>query len=108
MDWGLQVNNKHRAHLEQRLLRERERALKVLRQLDERTRVPAQEDDGSLTLYPLHPADEGTDTIEQEKDFLLLSKGGRLINWIDDALRTLYGRPAEYGECTGCGAEIAL
>jgi len=61
------VIKKHRAHLEQRLLRERERALKALQQLDERTKVSAQEGDGSLTMYPLHLADEGTDTNEQEK-----------------------------------------
>ncbi len=94
--------------MEQRLLRERERALKAFRQLDERTKVSAQEDDGSLTMYPLHMADEGTDTIEQEKDFLLLSKEGRLVYWIDDALRTLYKRPEEYGQCLECGEAIAL
>lgn len=102
------MNKKQRAHMEQRLLRERERALKAFRQLDERTRVSAQEDDGSLTMYPLHLADEGTDTMEQEKDFLLLSKEGRLVYWIDDALRTLYKRPKEYGACLECGQPIAL
>ncbi len=93
--------------MEQRLLRERERALKAFRHLDERTKVSAQEEDGRLTLYPLHLADEGTDTMEQEKDFLLLSKEGRLVYWIDDALRTLYKRPEEYGKCLECGAAIA-
>ena len=102
------MKHKERAHLEDRLLRERERALKAFRQLDESTKVSGQEDDGSLTMYPLHPADEGTDTIEQEKDFLLLSKEGRLVYWIDDALRTLYKQPDEYGRCLECGSEIAL
>ncbi len=102
------MNKKQRSHLEQRLLRERERALKAFRQLDERTKVSPGEDDGSLTMYPLHLADEGTDTIEQEKDFLLLSKEGRLVYWIDDALRDLYKRPEEYGRCMDCGKEIAF
>ncbi len=101
------MNKKTRAHMEQRLLRERERALRAFQHLDERTKVSAQEDDGSLTMYPLHLADEGTDTMEQEKDFLLLSKEGRLVYWIDDALRTLYKRPEEYGKCLECGAAIA-
>ncbi len=102
------MNKKQLAHMEQRLLRERERALKAFRQLDERTKVSSQEDDGSLTMYPLHLADEGTDTMEREKDFLLLSKEGRLVYWIDDALRTLYKRPGDYGKCMECGETIAL
>ncbi len=108
LEWGLHVNKKQLAHMEQRLLRERERALKAFRHLDERTKVSSQEDDGSLTMYPLHLADEGTDTMEQEKDFLLLSKEGRLVYWIDDALRTLYKQPADYGRCMECGDAIAL
>ncbi len=102
------MNKKQLAHMEQRLLKERERALKAFRHLDERTKVSAQEDDGSLTMYPLHLADEGTDTMEQEKDFLLLSKEGRLVYWIDDALRTLYKQPKDYGKCMECGEAIAL
>ncbi len=102
------MNKKQLAHMERRLLRERERALKAFRHLDERTKVASQEDDGSLTMYPLHLADEGTDTMEKEKDFLLLSKEGRLVYWIDDALRTLYKRPRDYGKCLECGAPIAL
>lgn len=97
-----------RAHLEERLLRERERALKALAQFDERAKISQQEDDGDLTAYPLHPADGGTDTIEQETDFLLASKEGRLVYWIDDALRTLYREPARFGQCTLCHREIAF
>src|SRR5512141_2713877 len=105
---GVAVNRKQRTHLEQRLLRERERAMKAFRQLDESTKVSSAEDDGSLTMYPLHLADEGTDTIEREKDFLLLSKEGRLVYWIDDALRVLYSSPQQYGRCTECGQAISL
>lgn len=102
------MNRKQRSHLEQRLLRERERATKAFRQLDESTKVSSAEDDGSLTMYPLHLADEGTDTIEREKDFLLLSKEGRLVYWIDDALRVLYKHPEEYGQCSECGTGISF
>ena len=101
------MKQKERNQLEQRLLRERERALKVLSRLDERV-ADAQDGDGDLTTYPLHLADEGTDTMEREKDFLLLSKEGRLVYWIDDALRTLYKQPREYGHCSECGREISL
>ncbi len=70
--------------------------------------VSSQEGDGDLTSYPFHLADEGTDTMGREKDFLLLSKEGRLVYWIDDALRTLYKRPEDYGRCIECGDAIAF
>ncbi len=102
------MNQKQRAHLEKRLLRERERALRALAQFDERAKVSQQEEDGDLTTYPLHLADEGTDTMEQEKEFLLASKEGRLVYWIDDALRTLYKDPESFGVCLECEEPIAL
>lgn len=97
------------AHLERRLLEERERALRALAQFDEHAmKVTPQENDGDLSTYPLHLADEGTDTIEIEKDFLLASKEGRLVYWIDDALRVLYRSPEEFGRCQRCGREIGF
>ncbi|HEX6939754.1 MAG TPA: TraR/DksA family transcriptional regulator [Longimicrobiales bacterium] len=102
------MNQKQRAHLEKRLLRERERALRALAQFDERSKVSQQEEDGDLTTYPLHLADEGTDTMEQEKEFLLASKEGRMVYWIDDALRTLYKEPERFGRCAECDRPIAF
>jgi DnaK suppressor protein len=102
------MTTKQREHLEQRLLRERERALRALQQFDDRTRVDGQQADGDLTTYPLHLADEGTDTMEQEKEFLLATKEGRLVYAIDDALRTLYREPERFGICTECNNEIAF
>ena len=93
-------------HLEQRLLKERQRAVKAVRQLED-TLTPL-DDDGDLTNYPFHLADEGTDTIEQEQEFLLRSVEGRLLLDIDEALRTLYKEPERYGLCMGCNAEIVL
>src|SRR5437762_1655797 len=102
------MTKKQRDHLEQRLLRERERALRVLQQFDDRTRVDGLQNDGDLTTYPLHLADEGTDTMEQEKEFLLATKEGQLVYAIDEALRTLYREPERYGKCTDCNKEIAF
>ncbi len=101
------MTEKQLRHFEQRLLRERERALRAFRRIDEDVRTDPLKDDGDLTSYPVHLADEGTDTMEQEKEFVLLSKEGRLIYWIDEALRTLYQHPEDYGRCPDCGARIA-
>lgn len=102
------MTKEQRAHLERRLLRERERALRMLAQFEEMAMISPQGDDGELTNYPLHLADEGTDTLEQETGFLLASKEGRLLYWIDDALRTLYRDPERYGQCQECAREIAF
>jgi DnaK suppressor protein len=102
------MTKKERDHLEQRLLRERERALKVLQKFDDKTRVDGAQSDGDLTTYPLHLADEGTDTMEQEKEFLLATKEGSLLYSIDEALRTLYREPEKYGKCSNCGKEISF
>lgn len=95
------MNQKNRDHLEKRLLQERERAVRALRHLDS-----DDNEDGDLTTYPFHLADEGTDTMEQEKEMLLKSVEGRLLTDIDEALRTLYKEPERYGKCISCGNEI--
>jgi DnaK suppressor protein len=102
------MTKKERDHLEQRLLRERERALKALQTFDDKTRVDGSQSDGDLTTYPLHLADEGTDTMEQEKEFLLATKEGSLLYAIDEALRTLYREPEKYGQCENCGRQISF
>jgi DnaK suppressor protein len=101
------MKDSQRAHLEQRLLKERERAQKALRQLDETARAGTA-DDGELSTYPLHLADEGTDTIEQEKGLMLLSQEGRRLAEIDDALRRLYREPESFGRCEACGGDITF
>lgn len=100
------MTKRERSHLENRLLRERERVLRALAQFDEHKLTGL--DDGTLTLYPLHLADEGTDTIEQEQQFLLASNEGRLLYAIDDALRMLYREPERYGVCRDCSRQIVF
>lgn len=100
------MNKRQREKIEKRLLHDRARALKALAQFD--NRFADMEQDGDLTNYPLHMADEGTDTMEQEKEFLLASKEGRRLYRIDEALRTLYKEPKRFGRCELCGEEIAF
>ena len=99
------MDNQQREHLEQRLLKERQRAVKAVRQLEDNS---SDEEDGGLTNYPFHLADEGTNTIEQEQSFLLRSQEGRLLYDIDEALRTLYKQPERYGKCSNCNGEVSF
>jgi DnaK suppressor protein len=101
------MNEKDRTRLEKRLLEERERRVKALDRVDEAARI-STEDDGDLTQYTQHPADEGTDTMEQEKALMLLARDTEALAYIDEALRRLYKEPELYGRCDGCGRDIEL
>lgn len=104
------MTDEQRSDLESRLVEEREKAQRALAQFDDRFAEYGSEGDGDLTNYPLHQADEGTDTMEEEKEALLASQEGRLLYDIDDALRRLYKEPERFGRCEeeGCGRTIAF
>lgn len=95
-------------HLEERLLKERARALKEIGYYDESFSSSAQGADSDLSSYSFHMADQGTDAMEREKAFLFASKEGRFLYHIDAALRRLYQSPEEFGLCAECGEEIAF
>jgi RNA polymerase-binding transcription factor DksA len=101
------MTESQRTKLEQILLKERERTARALEHSDEATRISTEED-GDLTSYKQHPADQGTDTMEQEKALLLLSTEGQHQALIDDALRRLRKEPDTFGRCAECGAEISM
>jgi len=61
---------------------------------------------GELTTWRFHMADVGTETYEQEKNYLLASREGRLVWNIDESLRRLYSSPETFGQCDRCGQAI--
>jgi RNA polymerase-binding transcription factor DksA len=95
-------------HFEKRLLEERKRALAQMHQFEESFGVSQEAADGELTSWRFHMADEGTDTYEQEQNFLLASREGRLLWHIDEALRRLYKSPERFGRCDSCGKVIGF
>lgn len=101
------MNDEQRDMIEQRLLEERADALRAIDEFDD-AREQLGHEDGDLTNYPLHMADDGTDTMDQEKEFLLASQEGRRLYSIDEALRRLYKRPDEFGKCAECGRDISM
>ena len=100
------LTKKQLAHFEERLLEEREKLVRRLAQHDESFARALQDSDGDLSAYSFHMADQGTDAMEREKEFLFASKDGRLLYHIDQALRRLYKVPEKYGLCEECGSEI--
>lgn len=101
------MDETQRKQIESRLLEERQARVEALAELDERFEERFQ-GDGDLTNYPLHMADEGTDTMEQEKEALLAHSEGEQFLEINESLRRLYKEPEQFGKCERCGNEIAL
>jgi RNA polymerase-binding protein DksA len=102
------MNKKQLTHLEKRLLEERTRVMKELGQYNESFSGTLQSSDGDLSSYSFHMADQGTDAMEREKQFLFASKEGRYLWHVNEALRRLYKEPATFGKCHECGDEIGF
>jgi len=101
------LQDHERAAIERRLLREREDALDAIEHFDERV-AELRDRAGELTLYRSHPADIGSESNEQEQDFLLTSVEGRRLYAIDEALSRLYKQPEAFGVCERCGRDIEV
>ncbi|HKI96671.1 MAG TPA: TraR/DksA C4-type zinc finger protein [Gemmatimonadales bacterium] len=102
------MNKKQLAHLEQRLHEERARVMKELGIYGKSFSGTLQSADGDLSSYSFHMADQGTDAMEREKEFLFASKEGRYLWHVNEALRRLYANPQEFGKCQECGEEISF
>ncbi|MBI3982413.1 MAG: TraR/DksA family transcriptional regulator [Gemmatimonadetes bacterium] len=102
------MNKKQMSHLEKRLLEERARVMKELGHYDESFSATLQGADGDLSSYSFHMADQGTDAMEREKQFLFASQEGRYLWHVNEALRRLYLTPEKYGKCQDCGDEIGF
>jgi RNA polymerase-binding transcription factor DksA len=59
---------------------------------------------GSGSAYSMHPADMGTDSIEQEKAYMIGAVSGAALEEIDEALDRL--SRGNYGICERCCEEI--
>jgi len=101
------LTSEERGRVERVLLQERGRALENIDHFDERM-TDLRDRAGELSLYRFHPADVGTESHEQEQDFLLASVEGRRLYQIDEALERLYKEPESFGRCEGCGRDVGV
>ncbi len=102
------MNKKQLSHLEKRLLEERDRVIKELQRYGESFSGELQSSDGDLASYSFHMADQGTDAMEREKQFLFASKEGRYLWHVNEALRRLYESPKKFGICQECGEPVGF
>ena len=60
---------------------------------------------GDHSTYSLHMADQGTDTMEREKQYMFASREQNYLYHLDLALERI--EKGEFGNCINCGAEIS-
>jgi RNA polymerase-binding transcription factor DksA len=97
-----------RRQIEQLLLREREQVVEAIGRFDELSEELRSRISELSGGYDNHPADIGSETYEQEQQFLLASVEGRRLYALDEALDRLYKTPEEFGRCEVDGEEIEL
>jgi DnaK suppressor protein len=100
------MTNDQRQHLEERLLDERARIVRLLDLYRARNSESLQEQTGDLSAYPYHMADEGSDAMEEELSAVEADRQTRELAEIDDALRRLYQSPETFGRDEQTGREI--
>jgi len=100
------MKEEDRKYFERRLLEERTKILKEMGNFGESYHTNLKDSSGDLSSYSFHMADMGTDAETQERAYQQLSKEGRLLYHIDEALRRLYNGK-NYGLCESCGKPIS-
>ncbi|MDI6741073.1 MAG: TraR/DksA C4-type zinc finger protein [Candidatus Edwardsbacteria bacterium] len=99
------MNKKDVLQFEKLLIDERKRFLQELSHIEnEGLMSNPKESSGDLSSYSYHPADQGSDTMEKEKNVFLASAKGNELYEIDQALRRI--KDGKFGPCQRCGKEI--
>ncbi|CAN5487473.1 hypothetical protein BH09GEM1_BH09GEM1_10650 [soil metagenome] len=95
------------SHLESRLKEERGLALELIhRNTADLTDSSEQDHSGSTSKMPFHPADLGTDTIDEEITASNATRVSAELAEIDAALERLYSNPESFGRCEDTGRDI--
>ena len=101
------LTSEQRAHLERRLKEERALALEMINRNTEDLAGATEHDrSGSTSTMPFHPADLGTDTIEEEINASNATRVSNELAEIDAALARLYANPDAFGRCEATGRDI--
>jgi DnaK suppressor protein len=101
------LTTEQRSHLEKRLKEERALALELInRDTDELAGNADQDQSGSTSRVPFHPADLGTDAIDDEIQAANATRVSKELAEIDAALDRLYSNPESFGRCEDTGRDI--
>ncbi|MFH1068837.1 MAG: TraR/DksA C4-type zinc finger protein [Candidatus Glassbacteria bacterium] len=99
------MNARQKKFFEKRLLEQRSKILEEMGNFGESYQNNLKDSSGDLSSYSFHMADQGTDSENQERAYQQMSKEGRLLYHIDEALRRLY-TDKNFGLCELCNNPI--
>ncbi len=99
------MTKKELEHYKQIILKKREELLKELDHLkDSGLNTSVKDVSGDHGAYAFHMADQGTDTMDREQQYMFASREGNYLYHLERALERIEG--GEYGVCVTCGNEI--
>ncbi len=99
------MNDEKKKHYKELLLKERRDLLYEINYIVDEESRSLKDSTGELSSYDNHPADQGTNTYEREKDLGLKDNSQVILEKVDTALQLLAND--EYGICKKCGKEIS-
>ena len=105
-DSPMPLTDEQRTHLEKRLKEERRLALELINLNTVDLADSDQDHSGSTSKVPFHPADIGTETIDEEINASNATRVSNELGEIDAALERLYTDPASFGKCQETGRDI--
>ncbi|MBN1464238.1 TraR/DksA C4-type zinc finger protein [candidate division KSB1 bacterium] len=99
------MNKKQLNHYKKIIMRKRQELIEQLNKLKESGLNNSVSDSaGDHSTYSLHMADQGTDTMEREKQYMFASREQNYLYHLDMALERI--EKGEFGKCINCGNEI--
>lgn len=101
------MKKKDLEHMKKLLLEKRKEMIEQMNFIKEvEMNSTTKEASGDHSSYSFHMADQGTDTMEREKNFFYAQRDGRLIYHLDKALERI--EDGTYGQCDICGEDINI
>ncbi|MBN1996556.1 TraR/DksA C4-type zinc finger protein [candidate division KSB1 bacterium] len=89
----------------QLILKKREELLKELDYLkDSGLNSSVKDVSGEHSAYAFHMADQGTDTMEREQQYMFASREGNYLYHLNMALERI--EKGDFGVCVSCGKDI--
>jgi len=99
------MNKKDKAHFKKLLLKKRKELMAQMEFIKEsEMKATLKEATGDHSAYAFHMADQGTDTMEREKNLFYAQRDGRLLYHIDQALDRI--DEESFGLCHVCKKAI--
>ena len=99
-----ELNKKKLKQFEEILEKEKEETLKIIRDINTSQRKGLKNENGDLSSYSTHQADQGSDADALEKEVYMLENQQEKLKQINQALKRIFEK--SYGICEMCGCYI--